>query len=161
MWPSVTRSEGYRSIRGAIAATVAPLLLLLVGCADPPTEKVEAAELAVNEALSAGATFYLAEDFAKLEDLLARAQEELAVQDSKLGFLRDYTTAEQLLAEIQEEADRITAESERMKEAGKPGRGQESADADESERDSLSNEPDQACIREHRTKQIMCGELLR
>ena len=43
---------------------LAPLLLLAVGCAKAPTEKLAAADKAVSDARAAGAPTYVAEDFA-------------------------------------------------------------------------------------------------
>ena len=94
-------------------------LALLAGCAKAPTEKVNAAEAAVNDAKAAGAPTYLAEDYAKVEGMLVSAKQEISEQDAKMAFLRDYGKAEQLLASTQTEAARVTAESAKKKEEAK------------------------------------------
>ncbi|MBI4400100.1 MAG: hypothetical protein HY581_00525 [Nitrospirae bacterium] len=98
---------------------LAPVLLLAVGCAKAPTEKLESAEKAVNEARTAGAPSYMAEDFAKLEGMLANAKKEIADQDAKMALLRDYGKAEQLLASVPTDAVRVTADTAKKKEEAK------------------------------------------
>lgn len=93
--------------------------LVLTGCAQAPTEKLAAADKAVNEARSAGASNYMAEDFAKLEGMLTNAKNEIAAQDSKFAPLRDYGKAEQLLASAQADAARVTTDTAKKKEEAK------------------------------------------
>jgi hypothetical protein len=94
-------------------------LTVLAACAKAPTDKVEAADKAVNEARTAGAPTYLAEDFAKVESMLVNAKKEIAEQDGKMSFLRDYGKAEQQLASAQAEAARVTADTAKKKEEAK------------------------------------------
>ena len=96
-----------------------PILLLSAACAKAPTEKVTAAEKAVNDARTAGAPKYAPEEFAKLESALTNAKNEVAEQDAKFGFLRDYEKAEQALAATQTEATRVSAETAKRKEEAK------------------------------------------
>ena len=95
---------------------VVPVLLLSAACAKAPTEKVTAAEKAVNDARAAGAPKYAPEDFAKLESALTNAKNEVAEQDAKFGFLRDYEKAEQVLTATQTEATHVSAETAKRKE---------------------------------------------
>ena len=95
------------------------LLVVVVGCAKPPTDKVTAAEKAVADARDSGAQQYMPEDFAKLESLLASAKSEIAVQENKMAFLRDYGKGEQTLATIPTEAARVATESGKKKEEAK------------------------------------------
>jgi hypothetical protein len=98
---------------------VVPVLLLSAACAKAPTEKVTAAEKAVNDARMAGAPKYAPEEFAKLESALTNAKNEVAEQDAKFGFLRDYEKAEQVLTATQTEATRVSAETAKRKEEAK------------------------------------------
>jgi hypothetical protein len=98
---------------------VVPILLLSAACAKAPTEKVTAAEKAVNDARTAGAPKYAPEEFAKLESALTNAKNEVAEQDGKFGFLRDYEKAEQVLTATQTEAARVSAETAKRKEEAK------------------------------------------
>lgn len=115
----------------ALMSVLAPVLLMLVGCAKPPTEKVAAAEKAVEEARAAGAPQYVGEDFAKLESMLASAKSEIAAQDSKMALLRDYGKAEQGLSSVQGDAARVTADAAKKKEEAKNAalQGQQAAQA--------------------------------
>lgn len=98
---------------------LAPLLLLAVGCAKAPTEKLAAADKAVSDAQAAGAPTYVAEDFAKLEGMLNNAKKEIAEQDARLAFVRDYEKAEGLLTSVQADAGRVTADAGKKKEEAK------------------------------------------
>lgn len=91
-------------------------VVLLAACAKAPTEKVDAAEKAVNDAKAAGASTYMAEDYAKVESMLLNAKKEITEQDSKMSFLRDYGKAEQLLASAQTEAARVASQTASKKE---------------------------------------------
>jgi len=106
-------------MRRMLALILSPVLLVAVGCAKAPTEKVAAAEKAVGEARMAGAPQYLGEDFAKLESLLNGAKSEIAAQQGKVAFLRDYAKAEQGLVAAQSEAVRVIAEAGKKKEEAK------------------------------------------
>ncbi len=98
---------------------VVPMLLLSTACGKAPTESVTAAEKAVNDARTAGAPKYAPEEFAKLESVLTNAKNEIAEQDAKFGFLRDYEKAEQVLTAAQTEATRVSAETAKRKEEAK------------------------------------------
>lgn len=102
-----------------VAMWVVPILMLAVACAKAPSEKVVAAEKAVNEARSAGAPKYAPEEFAKLESALNNAKNEVAEQDGKFGFLRDYEKAEQLLTVTQTDAVRVSSETVKKKDEAK------------------------------------------
>jgi len=106
-------------MRKLLVLILSPVLLLAVGCAKPPTEKVSAAEKAVADAREAGAPQYMAEDFTKLESMLAGAKSEIAAQESKMAFLRDYSKAEQTLATLPTEAARVAGEAGKKKEEAK------------------------------------------
>ncbi|MBI5854192.1 MAG: hypothetical protein HZB35_02965 [Nitrospirae bacterium] len=96
-----------------------PVMLLVAACAQPPTEKLAAAEKAVADAKAAGAQAYLAEDFTKLEGMLASAKKEITEQDAKFALLRDYGKSEQLLASVSGDAGRVTTETAKKKEEAK------------------------------------------
>ncbi|TAJ07605.1 MAG: hypothetical protein EPO61_12805 [Nitrospirae bacterium] len=98
---------------------LAPLFLLAVACAKAPTDKLTAAEQAVNDARTAGAPAYMAEDFAKLESLVANAKKEIAEEEGKFAFLRDYEKAEQLLASAKADAAKVVIEAAKKKEEAK------------------------------------------
>ena len=98
---------------------VVPVFMLAVACAKAPTEKVTAAEKAINDARTAGAPKYAPEEFAKLESALTNAKNEVAEQDAKFGFLRDYEKAEQVLTTAHTEATRVSAETAKRKEEAK------------------------------------------
>ena len=77
-----------------------------------PADKLAAAQKAVNEARASGAQTLMSEEFAKLEALLARAKAEIEEQNGRLGFLRNYATANDLLDAVLTEAARLKVEAE-------------------------------------------------
>lgn len=116
-------------MRHVFTLGVAPMLLLVFGCAKAPTDKLAAAEQAVNEARTAGAADYMAEDFAKIEGMLANAKIEISQQDDKVAMLRDYEKAEQFLVAAQTESARVMGDVGRKKEEVKAAAIQAHRDA--------------------------------
>ena len=106
-------------MKKALPYTMLALVVLVIGCSKAPTEKVAAAEQAVNDARAAGAPKYLPEEFAKLESTLMNAKHEIAEQDAKFGLMRDYEKADQMLVAAQADAGRLAAETGRKKEESK------------------------------------------
>lgn len=94
-------------------------ILLVTGCAKPPTEQIEAAEKAVEEAQQSGAATYTAEEYAKLEAALAALKKEVGDQDGRVGLVRDYGKAEQLAATTKADAERVKTEAITKKEEAK------------------------------------------
>jgi hypothetical protein len=101
------------------AGIAAVMLLVLAGCAKPPTEQIDAAEKSVADAQQSGASAYTPQDYAKLEGLLANVKKEVADQDAKFALLRDYGKAEQLAASAKAEAERVKGEVIKKKEEAK------------------------------------------
>jgi hypothetical protein len=102
-------------------AKVLPLLctvLLIAGCAQPPTEQINAAEQAIKDAQQSGAATYVADEYAKLEGSLAAIKKEVGDQEAKFALFRDYGKVEQLVATVKAEAERVKAEAvKKMEEA--------------------------------------------
>jgi hypothetical protein len=95
------------------------LCVLITGCAQPPADQINAAEQAVKDAQQTGAATYVANDYAKVEGLLAAMKTEVAEQDAKFALLRDYGKAEQLAATTKAEAERIKADAAKKMEESK------------------------------------------
>ncbi len=110
--------------RRIFAVLIPAVALLVAACAQPPTEKLAAAEKAVADARAAGAQTYLGEDFTKLEGMLASAKKEVAEQDAKFALLRDYGKSEQLLGSVSTDAGRVTTETAKKKEEAKAAAAQ-------------------------------------
>src|SRR5262245_65673708 len=86
-------------------------VVLMGGCAQPPADQINSAEQAVKDAQQSGAATYVANDYAKVEGLLAAMKTEVAEQDAKFALLRDYGKAEQLAATAKAEAERVKADA--------------------------------------------------
>lgn len=93
--------------------------VLLIGCAQPPTEQLGAAQKAVDAAKAAGATEYAKEDFTALEQQFALAQDELAKQERALSIFRSYTDADKMLIKVVESGGSVAAKAAQNKEAAK------------------------------------------
>src|SRR5689334_3611899 len=94
-------------------------LILVSGCAQPPVDQINAAEQAVKAAQQSGAATYVANDYAKIEGLMAALKKEVADQDGKFALLRDYGKAEQLAATTKTEAERVKADATKKMEEAK------------------------------------------
>jgi len=93
-------------------------LVLMTGCAQPPTDQINAAEQAVKDAQQSGAATYLASDYAKIEGLIEALKTEVTEQDGKFALLRDYGKVQQLAATAKAEAERVKTEAvKKMEEA--------------------------------------------
>jgi hypothetical protein len=106
-------------VKRARGLTMLCVVGLLVGCAQPPAEQIQAAEQAVREAQQGGAGAYAADEYAKLEGNLAAIKKEVAEQDAKFALFRDYGKAEELAATTKAEAERVKLEAGRKMEDAK------------------------------------------
>jgi hypothetical protein len=93
--------------------------ILFIGCAQPPTEQLGAAQKAVDAAKAAGATEYAKEDFTALEQQFVLAKDELAKQEKALSIFRSYTDADKMLIKVVESSGHVAAKAAQNKEAAK------------------------------------------
>ena len=102
-----------------VLVSILGMSLLMGGCAQPPADQINAAEQAVKDAQQNGAATYVANDYAKVEGMLAAMKTEVAEQDGKFALFRDYGKAEQLAATTKAEAERIKADAAKKMEEAK------------------------------------------
>ncbi len=112
------KQDSFRSPVAGIIGAVA-MAFLAAGCAQPPTERLEAAQKAVEAARSAGGPEYAKEDFAKLEQAFAQAKEELAKQEKTFAVFRSYADADRMLIRVAEEGKQVETKAAANKEAAK------------------------------------------
>ena len=93
--------------------------ILFIGCAQPPTEQLGAAQKAVDAAKASGATEYAKEDFTALEQQFVLAKDELANQEKALSIFRSYTDADKMLGKVVEAGGSVAAKAAQNKEAAK------------------------------------------
>ncbi len=110
------KKSWHRMIVGAMGIV---LVALLSSCAEPPTEKLAAAQKAFEAAQGAGAAVYVKEDFAALEQELAGAKEELAKQEKALSIFRSYTEADRMLTRVADLAKQVESKATTKKEEAK------------------------------------------
>jgi hypothetical protein len=121
-----------------ILVSIVGICALMSGCAQPPAEQLNAAEQAVKDAQHSGAATYAANDYAKVEGLLAAMKTEVAEQEGKFALLRDYGKAEQLAATAKAEAERVKAEAGKKMEEAKFGATQAQQAAEASVKSALA-----------------------
>ena len=114
-----------------LACFILAALSLIVACAKPPYDRLQAAEKAVQEARTVGAPIYAPEDFNALEAKLETAKEEISAQYKLSEFRRDYSRANNLLTETRAEGDRIIVEAQKRKDDAKAAALRERKQAEE------------------------------
>ena len=100
-----------RMLRKASLVSLSLTLVVIAGCAEPPTQQIQEAEKALKDAQESGAATYSADEYAKLEGTLAALRKEVADQDEKFTLFRDYGKAQQLSASAKVDSERIKAAS--------------------------------------------------
>ncbi len=109
-----------QNFSGRVTVGLAGLaMVVMTGCAQPPTEQLQAAQNTVEAARAAGASEYAKEDFIALEQQLALAQDELAKQDKALAIFRSYSEADKILIKVVETGGHVAAKAAQNKEAAK------------------------------------------
>ena len=73
-----------------VLVSILGISLLMGGCAQPPADQLNAAEQAVKDAQQSGAATYVANDYAKVEGLLAAMKTEVAEQEPIWSARRDH-----------------------------------------------------------------------
>ena len=94
-------------------------IILVTGCAQPPTEQLEAAQKSVEIAQAAGAVEYAKADFTALEQQFALAKDEIAKQEKALSIFRSYRDADKMLVKVVEAGGSVAAKAAQNKEAAK------------------------------------------
>lgn len=94
-------------------------MVVVTGCAQPPTEQLEAAQESVETAKAAGAAEYAKEDFAALEQQFALAKGEIAEQEKALSIFRSYRDADKILIKVVEAGGSVAAKAAQNKEVAK------------------------------------------
>jgi hypothetical protein len=138
------RREALDIIRTMTMAAPAVLLLILAGCAQPPTQQLEAAQKAVEAARAAGAQQYAMEEFVQLEQQMNSAKQELAKQEEALIIFRSYAEAEKLLTRVAGKGPEVEAHAAAQKDAAKTkalAGEKEAQQATESVRELLAKAP--------------------
>ena len=102
-----------------LSAGISVMLMaaLLVGCAKPPTAEMDAAKVAMDSAVAAGAGKYAVEGLKSLNDAWAAAQDEVKKQEGKL--FKNYDNAKAIIAKVTSDAAALKIETETKKEQAK------------------------------------------
>jgi len=95
------------------------VMFILAGCAKQPTEDINAAQKAVEDAKAAGSAKYIPEDTKKVDDSLTAALNEIKAQDSKFALTRNYDKAKQMLAQAKADAEKVKTDIPSKKEEAK------------------------------------------
>jgi len=80
-----------------VSIGLALLSLIFIGCAEPPTDGIQAAKIALADAQAAEAERYASNAFEQATAALAKADKAVTEQNKKFALTRDYTQAKQLI----------------------------------------------------------------
>jgi len=94
-------------------------LLILSGCAQPPTVELSAAQKAIDDAHAAQADKYAAAEFGAAQKALTDARTEITNQDKNFVLTRNYTTATNVLKDVATKAQAAQAAAKENKEKAK------------------------------------------
>jgi len=92
-------------------------VFLFAGCAQQPTEEINAAKASVDAVMAEGAQKFTPEEAKQLSDVLQSAQDEVKVQDDKI--FKNYTKAKELLAKAKADAETLKVTVAAKKEEAK------------------------------------------
>jgi hypothetical protein len=87
------------------------VVMALAGCAKVPSDKVTAAEQAVQEARDAGAENYAQPSMAEAEQALVAMQEEVKAQEGKFALFRSYGKVGELAETAQAAGEKAEADA--------------------------------------------------
>jgi hypothetical protein len=88
--------------------------LILTSCSKVPQAEVDAANIAIEEARSAGADVYVSDSFVALQDSMNSVMVKIETQNSKL--FKNYSTAKEHLIGVSEFAGEVKQQAETRKE---------------------------------------------
>lgn len=86
-----------------------PLVVWVMGCAQPPADRLSQAQQLMDSAKAAGAPEYAMEEWSRLEVAFDRAKEELANQEKVLAIFRSYAKADEMLKRVARDAALVGA----------------------------------------------------
>ena len=91
-------------------------ILILSGCAQPPTVELNAGQKAIDDAHAAQADKYAAAEFEAAQKALNDARTEITNQDKNFVLTRNYTGAKNLLKDVETKAQAAQAAAKENKE---------------------------------------------
>lgn len=94
------------------------VLVLMVGCAKPPQDVINAANSAL-EAAKPMASEYASSSLQAAEDAQAALNAELKAQEAKFALFRSYKKVDELTADLKAKADKAAADAAAGKEQAK------------------------------------------
>ena len=98
-------------------AVIVGTALLVTGCAQPPTEAVDKARVALEMARSSQAADYATESYRAAEDAVAALDAELQVQSEAFALTRSYEKTAELAAAAARAAEKATEDADAAREA--------------------------------------------
>ena len=100
---------------------------MLTGCAKPPTQEMDAAKVAIDAAIAAGADKYAKDGLKSINDAWAAVQDEVKKQEGKL--FKNYDNAKSMIAKVTADAGALKTEAIQKKEAAKQAANADAAAA--------------------------------
>ncbi|MCA9729886.1 MAG: hypothetical protein R3E12_19050 [Candidatus Eisenbacteria bacterium] len=93
------------------------IVLFGAGCQKPPTEDIDAAKTALEQAKNSEAREYAPDALERVNKQYAALEQELKTQEEKMAFRRKYDQAKTLAASVQTQAQAAQAEGTKAKDA--------------------------------------------
>lgn len=103
-------------------------IVALAGCSKPPTEQIDLAKQAVQEAEAADAATYAPQELSAAEDAQKRLDAELKLQEEKFALFRSYKQSTALAAEVKTAGEQASAAAAAGKEKVRQEATQQIAD---------------------------------
>lgn len=107
------------NLKATIAVLSVAAALAVNGCSQLPADQESATNVTLDAARSAEAETYAAATWTEAQEAAKRAEAELASQGEKLGFMRSYGKANEMLIEAQGLAEKARAEAIAAKESAR------------------------------------------
>ncbi|MBU2502000.1 MAG: hypothetical protein ABIK96_08350 [bacterium] len=99
-----------------IPALLVLAVMVVGGCSKAPVEQQNTTVAALDGAKQANAELYAPQSWLEAQEAMKQAQAELETQNGKFSLLRSYGTADELLAQAQQLADKAKADAVAAKE---------------------------------------------
>ena len=117
--------------RGAGLFLLAGSILVLAGCASAPTEELNTAQQAKDEASSAQAEKYVPDEFQKAQSTLDQAQTAMNAETNKFSAFRNYDAVKTQLAQATQEFKTAAQDAQTKKDEVQKQDQQDLADAEQ------------------------------
>ena len=105
------------SIKSIVTALAVATVLVVSGCSKMPSDQELTTKASLDNAQKVEAETYATATWTEAQEAMKRAEAEMVTQNDKLGFMRSYGKASDMLVEAQTLAEKASTEAVAAKEA--------------------------------------------